>query len=218
MRRFLNVLGGLVLIIGAGALFYFGWVISREEAARMAAQAEEHAGPIPAVVDVTDFLNTAKLASPGGEVHLRSQLHLDNVFQLSASGNHILQQHRHVIFGHSIDETDPKGRVRIAYFFDQKHDFDAFIERFLVGQGPISPIVEVNGKVLDLHSDFESMIRDGARDNRITLSSLLVVEPFFNGRDTDYAPPWYNITLVVFWGMGVLLLILGISMIRRRPS
>lgn len=217
IRLFFNLPWFTYFILAA--LVVGGSVWLDQDAAKSAKiqQAEYDAGA-PDVTPVEDF--DQSMISPAGEVFVRTQVHPGAIYDLETSGSRRATVRKTIIFAYPTTAEDDSVPVPMVYFFDQSISVDRFVEAFQVAGGNgLSGYFEVNGQKASPSSAMRDLIRDAARDESLTLSPLLmIVEPFFNGRDVDFKPGKPSSTLPILGALAGILALIGLFKFLRRPK
>lgn len=184
-------LGPIGLGIGAAIMLGIGYFLQVSQNDRVAAEAAALAAGPPAAVDVAKFdreRDTTELR----EVMLRGQAVFDYAYELT------LETDSGELEGFMVpivSETamSDKEVVAVAFFYERGFSHDrltsAFKTRGVVGFGEIGPIFEYNGEIrsLGIWTDITEDVF--AIEGLSFENDLLVVWPYLDGREVEFAPP-----------------------------
>ncbi|MEM6913427.1 MAG: hypothetical protein AAF511_05570 [Pseudomonadota bacterium] len=177
----------------------------------------------PAIVDIQDF-DREKHTGPAREVYVRGQVDPSMNRELTKTEDGEIKNHAQMIPLYAVNATSFAVAPDAVLFENiYKSDsnpigFNEMLEKRTMGQGPIGPIIEVNG-LLETGTTASSMVSDAFMNaNRTYDSNATLIDPFLGPREEElqleYDP---YLILPVFLGLSALLLIYG-NYVRRRST
>lgn len=180
-------------------------------------------GP-PSIVDIQDF-DKEKHEGPAREVFVRAQVDMSMNRQLTRWKEDEVKDRADMVPLYAPDATSTEAPPRAVLFEKIKgldnnpFVFNKLLERTTVGEGPIGPIIEVNG-LLETGRTAKSMVSNAFRDEgRAYNSRALLIDPFIKSRQAELQPRFEtHKVLTVILGASLLLAIIGYIKKKRRDA
>lgn len=191
------------------------FVAERTEALRI--------GP-PPVVDISRF-DPERDTGPADEVNIRAQLDMSMSYQLIRTKDGDVKDRAQMIPLYPVDATSAV-EAPLAIMLEKLKglDYDPALFDFLiagssVGEGPLGPIIELNGR-LRSPGKLKSQITSAfGRENRAYLANVPVIDPFLESRAKEFSTRVTSFMVVsVILGIGALFLLIGFIKKRRRTA
>lgn len=204
------------IMMGVGALaLYGGYGMYSSEVRRHTERQEALQSGPPRIVEISQF-DREKDTGPAKEVFVRAQLDLDINYELTRTKNGSVKDRAFLIalFPVAATSTD-QPPVAILFETDDQMDDDGLFAK-MVSEGPIGPIVELNGQLTGLGQLGDSVRGAFEEQNRAYVSGIPAIDPFQKERSVELASSGPRMTSTyIAGGLGGLLLLMGFLKLRR---
>lgn len=185
----LNLLAALFrapwwVFVGLAVLIYFGGDymyqdMKAEKEARLAAMK----GPVPEVVDLSDFSDRDIPVSD--EVHLKGWVNFDLNHHLTVTKKGRVRDERYVFVLFGSDDAFGSKIARAALFFSraEREQFIAQMDQYITGYDRARPLIQVNGFGGEYES-FEDQLGGALAKLDVKLGpDFIAIHPFLDGRE-----------------------------------